>query len=280
MALKIHHLNCGTCCPWGGRVFDGTSNGLVHGHVVCHCLLIESEAGLVLVDTGFGRQDVRRRRRIAPFFRLLNQPQFRAEETAVAQIRALGHDPADVRHILVTHLDFDHAGGLEDFPNATVHLLAREKEVADQKLGGTFVGSRRYRPGQWDEVDKWALYPAGRGEPWFGFDCVRQLEGLPPEILLVPLAGHTWGHAGVAIDRGEKWLLHAGDAYFFKNEVRHPGRHCPPGMRFYQWMMEVDRAARLANQGRLRALSIDARAGVEMFCAHDVSEFRALAAPR
>ena len=56
--MKIHHLNCGTCCPWGGRLFDGTSLGLVHGHVVCHCLLIESDRGLVLVDTGYGLRDV------------------------------------------------------------------------------------------------------------------------------------------------------------------------------------------------------------------------------
>jgi glyoxylase-like metal-dependent hydrolase (beta-lactamase superfamily II) len=273
--MKIHHLNCGTCCPWGGKLFDGTSNSLLRGHVVCHCLLIETDnAGLVLVDTGFGRKDVRNHGRIAPFFRFLNQPQFREEETAAAQLRALGHDPAEVRHILVTHLDFDHAGGLEDFPNATVHLLAREKEVADERRGGTFVGTRRYRPGQWDEVEKWALYPAGRGEPWYGFDCVRQLESLPPEILLVPLAGHTWGHAGIAIDTGAGWLFHAGDAYFFKDEVRHEERHCPPGMRFYQRMMEVDRSARLSNQERLRRLSIDHANDVRMFCAHDRTEFR------
>jgi len=274
--MRIHHLNCGTCCPWGGRLFDGTSHGLLHGHVVCHCLLIESDAGLILVDTGFGASDAARHRRIARFFRVLNQPQFRPEETAVAQVRALGFDPRDVRHILVTHLDFDHAGGLEDFPRATVHILAREKEVADAKRGGTFVGTRRYRPQQWDEVETWALYPAGRGEPWHGFECVRDLEGLPPEILLVPLAGHTWGHAGVAIDTGEGWMLHAGDAYFFKDEVRQPKRQCPPGMRFYQWMMEVDRTARLANQQRLRALSLDHAADLRIFCAHDRTEFRSL----
>jgi glyoxylase-like metal-dependent hydrolase (beta-lactamase superfamily II) len=39
------------------------------------------------------------------------------EETAVRQIERLG-SPADVRHILPTHLDFDHAGGLEDLPGA------------------------------------------------------------------------------------------------------------------------------------------------------------------
>lgn len=99
--------------------------------------------------------------------------------------------------------------------------------------------------------------PPGRaaGEPWFGFEAVRALDGLPPEILVVPLPGHTWGHAGIAVDRGaEGWLLHAGDAYFYRHEVRRAKRKCTPGLRGYQTMMEVDRDRRLANQARLRAL--------------------------
>ena len=276
--MRIHHLNCGTCCPIGGRLFDGTTDGLF-GHIVCHCLLLESESGLILIDTGFGVRDVADpHRRLSEFFLRLNNIQLRAEETAVAQVRRLGFDPADVRHIVLTHLDFDHAGGLEDFPNALVHLTAREKEVADERRGGAFVGARRYRPGQWDEVRAWRLYPWGGGEPWFGFEAVRQLEGLPPELLLIPLAGHTWGHAGVAIaEDGGGWLLHAGDAYFYRGEVGSERYSCPPGMRGYQRMMEVDRAARLDNQRRLRALSVARHGEVRMFCAHDPIEFEVLA---
>ncbi|WP_223281445.1 MBL fold metallo-hydrolase [Streptomyces antnestii] len=39
-------------------------------------------------------------------------------ETAVRQVAALGYDIEDVRHIVLTHLDLDHAGGLRDFPPA------------------------------------------------------------------------------------------------------------------------------------------------------------------
>src|SRR3546814_19661406 len=88
-----------------------------------YCLLIESDAGLILVDTGFGTRDVDHpHRRLSEFFLTLNNIQLRPEETAVAQVRALGFDPRDVRHIIITHLDFDHAGGIEDFPAAAVHL--------------------------------------------------------------------------------------------------------------------------------------------------------------
>ena len=276
--MRVHHLNCGTCCPVGGRLFDGKSDSLF-GHLVCHCLLIESDAGLVLVDTGFGTRDIAHpHRRLSEFFLGLNNIQLRPEETAVSQVRALGFNPSDVRHIVVTHLDFDHAGGLADFPHAAVHLTAREKEVADAQRGGVFVGRRRYRPQQWTDVENWRLYPFGGGERWFGFDAVRDLDGLPPEILLVPLAGHTWGHAGVAVDLGDGgWLLHAADAYFYRGEIGVERYECTPGLRGYQALMEVDRHARLANQTKLRGLSRDHGDEVRVFCAHDAVEFELLA---
>lgn len=279
--MRIHHLNCGTCCPAGGRLFDGRSDA-AQGVLVCHCLLIETDRGLVLIDTGFGAKDVDHPSlRLSPFFLGLNIPQLRAAETAVAQVRALGFDPADVRHIVVTHLDFDHAGGLEDFPNATVHVTAREREVADQGNGGAFVGTRRYRPQQWNEVENWQLYPLGGGEPWFGFDSVRDLKGLPPEILLVPLAGHTWGHSGVAVQEdGGKWLFYASDAYFYRGEIGSEDYECPPGLRGYQRLMNVDAAARLANQRRVRELSLTHGDEVRIFCAHDVVEFELLSGRR
>jgi glyoxylase-like metal-dependent hydrolase (beta-lactamase superfamily II) len=261
-------------CPLGGALFDGFSKG-VTSHLVCHCLLIETNQGLVLVDTGFGLQDVQSPySRLSPFFVHFNNIQFDRKYTAIEQVRALGFSPNDVRHIVLTHLDFDHAGGLEDFPEATVHVMQPEKDAAQARHG--FVNSRRYRPKQWDEVKRWKYYEAG-GEPWFGFDAVHDLDGLPPEILLIPLAGHTRGHAGVAIATPQGWMLHAGDAYFYRHEMDAANRHCTPGLRFYQWLMEVDQEARLHNQDRLYALSLNHRQNVQLFCSHDALEFKALA---
>lgn len=274
--MRIHHLNCGTDCPVGGALFDGRSKG-VTGHLVCHCLLIETDAhGLVLVDTGYGLKDVDHphrppQPRITKAMRAMLNIQLREEETAIRQLQALGLDPADVRHIVLTHLDFDHAGGLEDFPNAAVHLMDAEFAAATGPRRG-FVPRNRYRPSQFNEVRDWRRY-TGQGEKWFGFDTVRGLEGLPPEILLVPLPGHTWGHAGVAIDTGSGWLLHAGDAYFYRGEMRGLRRRCTPGLRMYQTMMETERDLRLANQDRLRALSVERSGEVRVICAHDPVEF-------
>jgi glyoxylase-like metal-dependent hydrolase (beta-lactamase superfamily II) len=272
--MRIHHLNCGTDCPLGGRLFDGRSKGL-KGHLVCHCWLVETNEGLVLVDTGYGLKDVDHPHdsadpRITRTMRSLLNIKLKEEETAIRQIERLGFSPVDVRHILLTHLDFDHAGGLEDFPNAVVHLMDAEFSAATGPRKG-FVPRNRYRPRQFDEVSKWRRYGAP-GENWFGFRAVRQLDGLPPEILMVPLPGHTWGHAGIAIDTGAGWMLHAGDAYFYRDEMRREKRKCTPGLRAYQTMMEVDRTQRMTNQDRLRRLSVERAGEVKIVCAHDVVE--------
>jgi glyoxylase-like metal-dependent hydrolase (beta-lactamase superfamily II) len=261
-------------CPIGGALFDGFSRGLT-ARLVCHCLLVETNQGLILIDTGFGLRDVQSPySRLSPFFIHFNGIQFDRKYTAIDQLERLGFSARDVRHIVLTHLDFDHAGGLEDFPEATVHVMQTEIDAAQDRRG--FIARRRYRPDQWDEVKRWKFYSAG-GEPWFGFEAVRDLEGLPPEILLIPLAGHTRGHAGIAIKTPEGWLLNAGDAYFYRHEMDSDQRRCTPGMRFYQTMMEVDREARLNNQARLRALSSDRSNDVRLFCSHDAIEFKAFA---
>jgi glyoxylase-like metal-dependent hydrolase (beta-lactamase superfamily II) len=282
--LRIHHLNCGTDCPLGGALFDGRSRGVL-GTIVCHCLLIETDAhGLVLVDTGYGLKDVAHPHRhpdpriTLPWRAMLNI-RLHERETAVRQIEALGFHTHEVRHIITTHLDFDHAGGLEDFPQATVHVMQREYDDATGPRAG-IVARNRWRPRQLDDVQRWQTYGA-RGEGWFGFDAVRDLAGLPPEILMVPLPGHTWGHAGVAIRKDDgNWLLHAGDAYFYRGEMRQARRHCTPGLRAYQRLMEVDATARMTNQERLRALSIAQRDVLTVTCTHDPVELERCQAGR
>lgn len=276
--MRIHHLNCVSSCPLGGRLMDGFTDCIAcRGRLCCHCLLVETSAGLVLVDTGFGLQDVRSpRRRLSGFFLALMSPDFREEMTALRQVEALGFDAADVRHIVLTHLDFDHAGGISDFPRATVHVLHGERAYAG--LQKTWLDRQRFRPQQWAAHATWETYEPDSGERWFGFDCVRGLRGLPPEVLLVPLPGHTFGHAGVAVHDGRQWLLMAGDAYFFHRELDVLDPWCTPGLRAYQALMEKDRTAPLLNQQRLRELSLHHSHEVDICCSHEMREFERMRA--
>jgi glyoxylase-like metal-dependent hydrolase (beta-lactamase superfamily II) len=271
--MRVHHLNCGCMCPVGGKLWDGVSRGMT-AHLVCHCQLVETDSdGLVLVDTGFGSRDVEHPyERLSPLFIHTNRIQLEYRYTALEQVKQLGFSARDVRHIVLTHLDFDHAGGLEDFPEARVHVLEAEIDIAEDRHG--FIQTRRYSPEQWDEVRDWRLYNPD-GERWFGFEAVRDLDGLPPQILMVPLPGHTLGHAGIAIDTPEGWLLNAGDAYFHRHEMD-PKPSCTPGLAAYQRLMEMDRPLRLHNQKRLRALANDRRSNVRIFCSHDPVELEAL----
>ena len=273
--MRIHHLNCISSCPLGGRLMDGRSSGL-RGKLACRCVLVEHDRGLVLIDTGFGLRDVAApASRLSGFFLRLLDPAFREELTAVRQIEALGFSARDVRHIVLTHLDFDHAGGLDDFPEATVHLLGDEVDNAQRQAG--WLDRQRFRPQQWSSIARWSTYGVAAGERWFGFEAVRDLVGVPHEILMVPLRGHTLGHCGVAIRDASEWLLLAGDAYFDHDELDLRNPRCTPGLRFYQWMMEKDRKRRLLNQKRLRDLRRDPSVPVEIMCSHDVVEFERLA---
>lgn len=272
--MRIHHLNCISTCPLGGRLV-GRGHLLERGEFVCHCVLVESGTRLVLIDTGLGLRDLTHpRERLSRFFLTLLRPAFRREMTAIRQIARMGFDPRDVRDIVLTNLEFDHAGGLDDFPHARVHLLERERAYADAQQ--TWLDRQRFRPQQWSTHARWHTYSTGVGQHWLGFDCVRDLEGLPPEILLVPLPGHTHGHTAVAVQGDQRWYLHAGDAYLHRCEMD-PQPYCPPGLRAYQQMMELDHRGRVVNQERLRHLRREHGQEVEVFCAHDVDEFERLA---
>lgn len=248
---------------------DGITPGIGKAKLVCHTLLIESEEGLILIDTGLGMNDVHHPERISGFFRNVLRPILQEHETARYQIERLGFNAEDVRHIILTHLDFDHAGGIDDFPNAKVHVMKAELDATKKKSG--LITNGRYSPQQLTHSKDWITYYP-HGERWFEFQCVRDLQGLPPEILFVPLVGHTEGHAGVAVQTDHGWLLHAGDAYFFRGEMDET-YHCTPGLRGYQKMMEVNRQLRLLNQKRLRQLISAHHDEVTIFSAHDAVEF-------
>lgn len=243
------------------------------GTMVCHCLLVETAAGLVLIDTGLGTGDrADGGKRLHPLFRVMMNPRLDAAGSAIAQVRALGLDPRDVRHIVVTHLDVDHAGGIGDFPWATLHVHALERAAATARR--TFSERQRYIPAQFMRHERWHEV-SDDGDDWFGLHAVRAIPELEDEVALVPLFGHTRGHTGVVVRAPGGWLLHAGDSYFHHTEVT-ATPDAPHALRLFQRLMEVDGPARRANRDRLRELAL-AHRDIQVFCAHDSTELERLA---
>lgn len=263
--VSVHHLNCGTMRPPPARI-----PGLFPPRLVDHVLLVETDGGLILVDSGFGTADMQGDRlgRVVPFGLGIRRD---VAATALHQLRAMGHDPADVRDIVLTHLDFDHAGGLSDFPHARVHLHATELAAATHP---TWRERQRYVRAQWTHGPNWVEHTED-GERWFGFDAVQAIS---EDVLLIPLHGHTRGHSGVAVRRPSgHWFLDAGDAYFDDGDLHRP-RRCPPGLRAFQVAMAVDNGARRDNLARLQELHAGHAGEVTLFSAHSLTEFETLAA--
>jgi glyoxylase-like metal-dependent hydrolase (beta-lactamase superfamily II) len=267
--MKVHHFDAGTMCPLSAKLINGHGGLFEPARMVCHCWLIESDDGLILVDTGIGTRDLDDvRGRLGPMFQYVVRPRMTPEQTALGRVVELGFDPADVRHIIPTHLDPDHAGGLPDFPDAVVHVFAAEHQAAIDRP--TIPERIRYRPPHFAHGPRWDLR-SEQGERWFGFDGVRAIDRLE-EILLIPLLGHSRGHCGVAVRSEQGWLLHAGDAYFHHAELHDPPS-CTPGLRLFQRAVALDNGLRLANQARLRELVRDHGDEVRVHCAHCPTEF-------
>jgi len=195
--MTIHLMNCFTCnARYPSRWRTGTL-----------CLLVESDDGLILVDTGPGLGDYARIPAIIRTFQIATKVPLDREEAALRQVVRLGFKPEDVRHIVLTHMHFDHCGGIPDFPNATIHVHEDEYHA--------FVGP----PRRWTDFayvrrhiahDPHFVFYADCGDTWCGIPAIPLPIGI--EMWMIPLFGHSRGHCGISINTGSGWLFHVADA--------------------------------------------------------------------
>lgn len=250
--VRIRHLNCGTL------------HAPPNPKASCHCLLLETAAGLALVDAGIGLADVR-----DPLGRI-GQPiieaagfQFHEAQTALRQIEQLGFAAGDVRSVVLTHGDPDHAGGVADFPEAAVHASQEERTAIER-------GGPRYLAAQFAHGPRWTTYGVST-DRWFGLEARLLDLGMSIEAYLVPLFGHTLGHCGVAIRTVDRWLLHVGDAYYLRVELTTEDH---PVSALAALRAEND-AMRRSSLAELRRLARDHAGEIELLGYHDFSEFPA-----
>jgi glyoxylase-like metal-dependent hydrolase (beta-lactamase superfamily II) len=146
-----------------------------------NCLLIETPAGRVLVETGIGeRLDDKAR-------------QMRGYEGPwiVEALRTAGFDPSSVDVVAMSHLHFDHAGGLlaadgsRAFPRARIVAQRAEWEIAlgdNPRLVASYVQPELRLAADWG-TEGWA-----EGE-----------KELLPGVTAVPTGGHSAGHQAIVV---------------------------------------------------------------------------------
>jgi glyoxylase-like metal-dependent hydrolase (beta-lactamase superfamily II) len=205
--------------------------------------LIEHAKGTVLFDTGMHPQlqhDAAGRlgERVV---RIFSFDTFRPGDEVSKRLEAIDRDPAKIHYIVNSHLHFDHCGGNQLIPNATVVVQRREWAAAQAPEIAAKVGIYR------QDID--------HGHKLLLVDGEHDLFG-DGRIVCLPTHGHTPGHQSlkVRLDTGD--IVLTGDACYFCRTLRE--RRLP---RFV-----YDRDAMLASLDRLAALE---RGGARIFVGHD-----------
>jgi glyoxylase-like metal-dependent hydrolase (beta-lactamase superfamily II) len=134
----------------------------------------------------------------------------------------------------------------------------------------------RYRPAQWAHHPKIIEHdPAG--DTWQGFAAAEQLDTIAPGIVLIALPGHTRGHAAVAVDTGDRWLLHAGDAFYHHGTLDGHSR-VPAIVRAGETLLSYDLKKVRDNHARLAELHQRADPALIIICSHDPALYEPLKA--
>ena len=246
--MKVHHLNC-------------VKIESPFGPAIGHCILIENNKSLTLIDAGIGMAETKEpEKNLGKELVKITGFQFNENLTAIRQIEQLGLNPDKVINIICSHLDPDHIGGTIDFPNAKLHVSKEEYDSFKN-------GNERYLNHQLSHNPDMQKYEKDDSD-WFGLPA-RKLD-LDFETYLIPLFGHTLGHCGVAFKKNEKWTFYVGDAYYYRAEIN----------EFNQPVDELATIRAVNNELRKESLNkvreIVKKFGneIEYFGYHDPTEFK------
>lgn len=127
-----------------------------------------------------------------------------------AALAPLGVTPEDVSEVIVTHLHYDHAGGLHLFPNAKLHLQAAEMAFA---TGPCMCHDTLRMPFTADHVCE-AIRRLYAGQVIFHDGDAEVADG----VTLHCIGGHSRGLQCVRVRTQAGWMVLASDAaHFYEN---------------------------------------------------------------
>jgi N-acyl homoserine lactone hydrolase len=142
------------------------------------CYLIRTDDGqVILIDTGFSPALAAAAREPGH-----QGPPIREYVSVVDQLAALGVRPEDVGTLVATHLDPDHAGMADAFPNAEIVIQRAQLEAARAATHPRYAMTRA----QWDA-------------PGLRYRPVDGDTELAPGVTLIETGGHVPGHQSVLV---------------------------------------------------------------------------------
>ncbi len=165
-----------------------------------YSFVVEHPDGPIAIDTGM----TAKLRSPRPWVQRRFVPRPMVEEEIGPRMRAVGLDPTDVRTVVMTHLDWDHAGGLAHFPNAEVLVHRPEHAFASTRMG-----KLRYEPELWPAGFRPTLFDLDDG-PYGPFPNSHAVTA-DGTVRIVPLPGHTIGQVGVIVRTDDVRLFFTAD---------------------------------------------------------------------
>ena len=154
----------------------------------------------IVVDTGFDWKEGERRNR-------------KIQRLPREGLAMLGVDSAKVKDVVVTHLHYDHAGTLDDFPEARFHI--QDKEL--QYTTGRHMCADPFRHAYTADHVTTLIRRLFEGRVAF-HDGDEQIA---PGVSVHHIGGHTMGIQSVRVRTKRGWVILASDAcHFFENMER------------------------------------------------------------
>lgn len=203
------------------RFLNSSGSLLKKATALVPCVLVRHPRGTILYDSGLGGNVERDFKEAMPFAGNILFP-YRFINSAREQMRMSGTvDPDSVRTIIMSHLHFDHASGMEDFPEAEIWTTREDYYYAQDKTGMGFSRSMFEN----DKI-KWRFLNF-HNKPYENFDQSLDLFG-DGSVVLVPLPGHTPCLTGMFVNlpSGRRFFF-INDAVLFSEDVRIPAKPWP-----------------------------------------------------
>ena len=200
--VRVQILNAGICPADRNKMLRGARSAMLDVPAM-FALIRHPEKGILLYDTGYATHfyDATKRWPFAVMRKITPVTVLR-EENAYEQLLLDGIESDQVKTILLSHCHADHAGGLKDFPEATLVVEASEWSHANRTtpLKALLKGNLMdlYTGVDPDRVETIDL--RGRGVPYGVFEHTLDLFG-DGSLILVLLDGHSPGNMGLIVNR-------------------------------------------------------------------------------